>query len=155
MASFEIDSFVRKFKQLCFAGISATLNVESKNGKAIVNLTAEIDIKAPIDDKPVITAKFRSTAYNRRKARRRESRNVESVDREHSEAEEALNNGDENIKESNSVKLEENDVALPDSEASILLGTIDSVQDVEKAGTETISDPSKVCLLYTSDAADE
>ena len=144
MVTMEIDNFVRKFKQLCFAGISATLNVESKNGKAIVNLTAEIDIKAPIDDKPVITEKFRSTAYNRRKARRRESRNVESV--EHSEAEEALNDGEENIKDSNSVKPQENDVALhvPDSEANVLSERIDSVQEVEKSGTVTNGDPSKV-----------
>ena len=44
MAGVEIDNFVRKFKQLCFAGVSATLSVESSNGKAHLSLKAELDV---------------------------------------------------------------------------------------------------------------
>ena len=118
MASVEIDNFVKKFKQLCFSGIPATLNFESKNGKTFVNLGAEIDIKAPIEDKPVALGSFLSNAYSRTNANIRESKNVESY-----AAEQALNDSDENPKDSNSGKLVETHDAIlvPDSEVNMMM----------------------------------
>ena len=40
MAFTELDSFLSKFKHLQFAGIEATLTIESKNGEAFVTLKA-------------------------------------------------------------------------------------------------------------------
>ena len=42
MASYEIDSFVRKFKALCQAGRSASLNLSSCDGKASLNLRVDL-----------------------------------------------------------------------------------------------------------------
>ena len=42
MASYEIDSFVRKFKALCQAGRSASLNLSSNAGKASLNLRVDL-----------------------------------------------------------------------------------------------------------------
>ena len=44
----EIDNFMKKFKQSCFAGISATLNIASNDGKAFESVRTEIDVKATI-----------------------------------------------------------------------------------------------------------
>ena len=45
----EIDSFICKFKILLLAGKKAHLDIQSENGKAVVNLTAEVDVHPPQD----------------------------------------------------------------------------------------------------------
>ena len=44
MAGYEIDSFVLKFKRLLFAGNNANLTIKSEAGKALVNLSVDVDI---------------------------------------------------------------------------------------------------------------
>ena len=44
MASYEIDSFVRKFKVLCQAGRSACLTISSDAGKATLNLSVDLGV---------------------------------------------------------------------------------------------------------------
>ena len=50
MACVELDSFLTKFKSLQFAGIEATLTVESKNGEAFVTLKAGLGYLQPPPD---------------------------------------------------------------------------------------------------------
>ena len=74
MASVQIDSFISKFKQLCYAGIAANLNIESINGKAIVCLKAEVSVEF-FHSVPLATlVKPRSQAYYRRQTQREASR---------------------------------------------------------------------------------
>ena len=47
MALPEIDSFVLKFKNLLLAGINANLTIKSQAGKAVLTLTAEVDVSRP------------------------------------------------------------------------------------------------------------
>ena len=44
MAMPEIDSFIWKFKKLLHSGKNAHLDIKSEAGKAIVTLTAEVDV---------------------------------------------------------------------------------------------------------------
>ena len=44
MANYEIDSFLRKFKALCQAGRSASLNLSSNAGKVSVNLRVDLGV---------------------------------------------------------------------------------------------------------------
>ena len=44
MAVPEIDSFICKFKQLLHSGMNAHLDIKTEAGKAIVTLTAEVDV---------------------------------------------------------------------------------------------------------------
>ena len=46
MAYPEIDSFVLKFKNLLLAGIDANLTINSNAGKAVLTLTAEVDVSS-------------------------------------------------------------------------------------------------------------
>ena len=48
MAMPEIDSFILKFKDLMLARKKAHLDINSENGKAVVNLTATVDVHPPI-----------------------------------------------------------------------------------------------------------
>ena len=43
MASVEIDSLICKYKYLWKTDINGTLNIESKDGKTLVNLCVEIE----------------------------------------------------------------------------------------------------------------
>ena len=43
MASYEIDSFVLKFKNLLLAGIQANLTIKSEAGQSVMNLSVEVD----------------------------------------------------------------------------------------------------------------
>ena len=47
MAFPEIDSFVLKYKNLLLAGIDANLTIISQAGKAVLTLTAEVDVSHP------------------------------------------------------------------------------------------------------------
>ena len=44
MAMSEIDSFIWKFKKLLHFGMNATLEIKSEAGKAVLKLTAEVDV---------------------------------------------------------------------------------------------------------------
>ena len=44
MAHSEIDSFVMKFKQIMHSGKKVDLNIKSEAGKAVINLTVEVDV---------------------------------------------------------------------------------------------------------------
>ena len=44
MAMPEIDSFIGKFKNLLHLGVNAHLEIKSEAGKAIIKLTAEVDV---------------------------------------------------------------------------------------------------------------
>ena len=142
MASVEIDNFVKKFKQLCFAGTSATLNVESINGIAIVSLRAEIDIKASLEVKPKSFGKFCSPAHSRRRVQRHVSRSVDPLSS--NEAEQVLENYNEHentLTRSVKPNIIDDDL-VPDSEASVLMETtddaksqVDSVQSAEEVSS--------------------
>ena len=43
----EIDSFIWKFKQLVHSGMNAHLDIKTEAGRAIVHLTAEVDVHVP------------------------------------------------------------------------------------------------------------
>ena len=93
MAGVEIDNFVRKFKQLCFAGVSATLSVESSNGKAHLSLKAELDVKSP-EVGPI--GKFCSSAYSNSRRKSQRSKHGESFSSD--EAVREVNNENRNVK---------------------------------------------------------
>ena len=58
MALLEIDSFVLKFKNLLLAGVNANLTINSQAGKAILTLTAEVDVP-PLHPRHVGAARLR------------------------------------------------------------------------------------------------
>jgi len=68
MGTVEIDSFVCKLKQLCFAGISASLNIEAKDGIASVCLKAEVNINSSPTSKSF--TKPRVPTYSHRRPHR-------------------------------------------------------------------------------------
>ena len=72
----EIDSFVIKLKHLALNGYDASLNVETRDGKAFVTLKADLgDIKYYPHSQQVYRSKLsRSPSYFRRQERRREAR---------------------------------------------------------------------------------
>ena len=79
MAHVEIDSFLTKFKLLCSAGYSATLNLESNHGRASVTLKVDIGIVSPPSPRSSnLKGAYRSPAYTRRAERRQLSRHVGS-----------------------------------------------------------------------------
>ena len=43
----EIDSFIWKFKQLMLSGMKVHLDIKTEAGKAVVHLTAEVDVHVP------------------------------------------------------------------------------------------------------------
>ena len=91
MASGEIDSFVLKFKNLCYAGLKATLTLDAENGEAFVSLKAGLGY---LGHKPPST--FRGPSYFRRQERRK------AAAKQHLEAEKAppndVSGNDENLK---------------------------------------------------------
>ena len=83
MVDAEIASFITKFKYLCNAGINASLNLSSCDGKATVTLQAELGtIPIPLNVAQT-PPKHRSPAYQRRIARRQMARQFGDVN--HSE----------------------------------------------------------------------
>ena len=91
MAVSELDSFLGKFKQLCLAGISATLNVDCQHGKTLIDLKAELTFKPAqnfVNEKP------RNPAYYRRKSRRLTSRLTDGFK---SNEAEIVSSGDEKV----------------------------------------------------------
>ena len=74
----EIDSFVIKLKHLALNGYDASLNVETRDGKAFVTLKADLgDIKYYPHSQQVYRSQSklsRSPSYFRRQERRREAR---------------------------------------------------------------------------------
>ena len=62
MADCELDSFITKLKHLWHSGFKASLNVDVSDGKAAVNLTADLGFIDP----PPISAKGRGPSYGRR-----------------------------------------------------------------------------------------
>ena len=50
MAMSEIDSFIWKFRKLLYSGKNARLEIKSEAGKAVVTLTAEVDVR---DETPI------------------------------------------------------------------------------------------------------
>ena len=70
----EIESFVLKFKNLCHAGLKATLTLEAENGEAFVSLKAGIGClhpPFPPPHSPGYPSQPRSPSYYRRQERRK------------------------------------------------------------------------------------
>ena len=65
MAMPEIESFVFKFKKLLHFGMNATLEIKSEAGKAVLKLTAEVNVLAP----PTIQSRNGHSRQRRRKRR--------------------------------------------------------------------------------------
>ena len=65
----ELDGFYFHFKHLLFLGYEATLQVNSKNGKASVKLTAEIEA---MENCKVVKRKRSPSYYNRLEKRKKE-----------------------------------------------------------------------------------
>ena len=91
MAVSELDSFLGKFKQLCLAGISATLNVDCQHGKTMIDLKAELIIE-PAQN--IVNEKPRNPAYYRRKSRRLTSRLTDGFKLDEAEK---VSSGDEKV----------------------------------------------------------
>ena len=72
MAHLEIDFFVLKFKNLLLAGVNANLTINSQAGKAILTLTAEVDVP-PLHPRHVGAARLRR---RERRAAERETADV-------------------------------------------------------------------------------
>ena len=73
-SSYEIDSFVLKFRNLCHAGLKATLTLEADNGQAFVSLKAGLGCLLPPfppPPTPVYPSHPRSPSYYRRQERRK------------------------------------------------------------------------------------
>ena len=107
MAFTELDSFLSKFKHLQFAGIEATLTIESKNGEAFVTLKAGLGYLQPPHGFPPPRGYYdrqhrvhRGPAYFRRQERRKAAR-VEAAEQDdtNSQAEEVREVGvsEENV----------------------------------------------------------
>ena len=72
----ELDTFVLKFKQLWRCGHEAQLNVEAKNGKALV------DMRLCLDDEPFKLSKFKISPSRERRKIRREAARRENLKKE-------------------------------------------------------------------------
>ena len=90
MAMSQLDSFIWKFKQLLHSGMNAKLEIKSEAGKAIVNLTAEVETM-PRQSR-------NGPAWQRRRERRAAARAAAAAEQvvadqqpEHSEEEEGRN----------------------------------------------------------------
>ena len=82
----ELDTFVQKFRQLWKCGHDANLNVESKNGKAWVNLRLCLDDEPGPPHQQVNFPKFKtSPSRERRKLRREVARQEDEQARKESE----------------------------------------------------------------------
>ena len=72
----ELDGFFFHFKHLLFSGYEASLKINSKDGKASVNLTADLDA---MNNCKVIKKKQRSPSYYNRLERRKKERKDRAV----------------------------------------------------------------------------
>ena len=84
MAFHEIDSFVHKFKTLCQGGRNANLTLSSKAGKAVVTLTAEVDVHPP---HPHVQSRNGPSCQRRRERRAAEREAAAAVNAAHQEVE--------------------------------------------------------------------
>ena len=112
MACTELDSFLLKFKHLQFAGIEATLTVESKNGEAFVTLKAGLGyLQPPIGFPPPPEYHGRPRRVNRgpayfRRQERRKAARVEAADQENTSL--AVQVGDDAISEETLIQKDNN-----------------------------------------------
>ena len=79
MAHFEVDSFVTKWKHLCYAGLTATLKITSTDGEASVVLSADLGQIPPsslhgLRHHGQPAHRYRGPAYRRRQERRQAAR---------------------------------------------------------------------------------
>ena len=85
-ATFELDSFMLKFKSLCYNGIDSSLNVSSKNGRLTLNFNVDLGVAAESSQchQPYQVApkrKPRNRSYYRRQERRKlQRKSAEKVD---------------------------------------------------------------------------
>lgn len=80
---YELDTFVQKFRQLWKCGHESHLNVESKNGKAWVNLRLCLDDEpGPQHHQPSNFPKFKTSPSRERRKVRREIARQENVRKE-------------------------------------------------------------------------
>lgn len=79
----EVDNFVTKFKNLCHAGVKATLTVEAENGEAFVTLKAGLGPIPPPRHVPGHghQSRHRGPSYQRRQERRQAAREAAELDR--------------------------------------------------------------------------
>ena len=98
MAMSQLDSFIWKFKQLLHSGMNAKLEIKSEAGKAIVNLTAEVETM-PRQSR-------NGPARQRRRKRRAAARAAAAAEQvvadqhsEHSEEEEEGRNSTDDVEE--------------------------------------------------------
>ena len=88
MAHIEIESFIFKFRNLCHAGIKASLSYDTENGEAFISLKAGFPNSNPGFYEPHGHPRVhRGPAYHRRQVRRREA--AAAAGNTTSEAEEA------------------------------------------------------------------
>ena len=73
MAHIEIESFIFKFRNLCHAGIKASLSYETENGEAFISLKAGLPSSNPSFHGHGQPRVHRGPAYHRRQVRRREA----------------------------------------------------------------------------------
>ena len=69
LAMSEIDSFIWKFNKLFHSGMDANLEIKSKAGKAVVTLTAEVDVHPPHPHDHVMS--WNGPSVQRRRAAKR------------------------------------------------------------------------------------
>ena len=79
MANYEIDSFVGKFKALCQAGRSASLNLSSRDGKAFLNLRVDLGALCDGPHHPPNHQSRNGPSRQRRRERRAAARVAEAV----------------------------------------------------------------------------
>ena len=73
-STYKFESFVHKFRNLCFAGLKATLTLEADNGQAFVSLKAGLGClssPSPPPPSPAYPSQPRSPFYQRRQERRK------------------------------------------------------------------------------------
>ena len=123
----ELNSFLYKFKNLQFAGIEATLTLESKDGKAFVSLKADLGHLPPpqcpqpppfLGNDGFHPRQYRGPAYFRRQEKRKAAR--EAAEKDATKAAQACGGG-----------------ADP-----VVMETVDIHEDAEKADNDAITDIS-------------
>ena len=73
-STYKFESFVHKFRNLCFAGLKATLTLEADNGQAFVSLKAGLGCLSspyPLSPSPAYPSKPRRLSYQRQQERRK------------------------------------------------------------------------------------
>ena len=157
MASNEIDSFVLKFRNLCYAGLKATLTLDAENGEAFVSLKAGLGhLPAPSivpphyhhGHKPL--SAYRGPAYHRRQERRKAAakHNLEAEkassdnvnDSGNDEDLEMLEGKDEVTKEATGTKIDDENTIQHAEKANDIQEMSEDGNEVAKEATGTLID---------------